>query len=37
MEEKGYHPINNPFYNASFGVENGIYNTSTDFYFYVLK
>ena len=30
MERKGYHPIINPFFNASFGVDNHIYNTPTD-------
>jgi hypothetical protein len=30
LEQKGYHPMNNPFFNAPFGVENHIYNTPTD-------
>jgi hypothetical protein len=30
LQEKGYHPINNPFFNAPFGVNNHIYNTPTD-------
>ena len=30
LEEKGYHPISNPFFNAPFGVDNHIYNTPTD-------
>jgi hypothetical protein len=30
LEDKGYHPINNPFFNAPFGDDNHIYNTPTD-------
>jgi hypothetical protein len=30
LENEGYHPINNPFFNAPFGVDNHIYNTPTD-------
>ena len=29
-ESKGYHPIMNLFFNASFGADNHIYNTPTD-------
>jgi len=27
---KGYHPVNNPFFKAPFGVTNHIYNTPTE-------
>jgi len=30
MGENRYHPINNPLFNAPFGVDNHIYNTSVD-------
>ena len=30
LEEKGYHPINNPFFNAPFGNDNHIYNSPVD-------
>ena len=30
LQEKGYHPINNPFFNAPFGKDNHIYNTPVD-------
>jgi hypothetical protein len=30
LQEKGYHPISNPFFKAPFGVNNHIYNTPTD-------
>jgi len=30
LQEEGYHSINNPFFKASFGVNNHIYNTPTD-------
>ena len=30
LQDKGYNPINNPFFNAPFGVNNHIYNTPTD-------
>jgi len=30
LGEKGYHPINNPFFNAPLDVDNHIYNTPVD-------
>ena len=30
LQDRGYHPINNPFFEAPFGVNNHIYNSPTD-------
>ena len=30
LESKGFHPINNPFFDAPFGSNNSIYNSPTD-------